>query len=744
MKRIIGLICLGLFLINASITVQAEGTGDPSNAVACVIPKDATEDSTEVQYFRTLPEALACTASYEKCTLKLLKDISSEAQIGITSGDFIFDLNGKELSSSTETGTCISIQNASVHFKDSSSEKTGTVQGLSSAISMMRDANVIIESGNYEANSWAIITTDTQDTQVILEITGGCFRGSVGVQTSIGPNYEISGGTFYGTQNAVNNNGTMKITGGTFYGEIYNAGGATLNFENGTVTVYEISSHEKSGIQNQGTLNLSGGRISAATDEKEPMNGVGNGNNAILNLYGDVIFQNVETDFLLEKAMNICGTLGNTYRVAMNIPDGAENVVFANAAEGGTLSKENFVSGVTGCVVGMADDGESLYLKKCEHTNITEAYTCGDCGIQMYACIGDKYYLSLAEALEAVKNAESAEKKTVKVLKDILEDGMVNLSILGGTFILDFNGHAIEEPLHVSKGNVTIVGNGGTLNGLTIQENAYVEMSGLTLKGKQPVSNRGTFRMTDGKVDGGQMAIVNMAGTVYLDGGEILAEEIAVMNYGGTVTVGTEDGAGPAIKATVGILNSKYLLQDTEKDADLVIKGGKITAEKDIYNKTGEYPSGSDDSGAGGIPTAAGTVTLKGGTFVNGLRIAADEGVGLDDILAEGYWYYDDNNKKLAVDANALSIDKTVTVRKLAEEASKNQDSDDSTDQETDVEKTVEQDFDENTEQTIYAVAADTGDPMNVGIWIAGLFISGAVLIKKEYISYKETGDFIS
>lgn len=747
MKRgfMICLICFSLFFINASITVQAEGEGTPADAVACVIP----EGAAEVKYFETLADALTHTKSSGKCTLKLLEDVSSATQIAITAGDFAFDLNGKRLSTEVANGECISVQDASVCFKDSSSEKTGSVKGSSSAISIWGGAKVTVESGTYEAGTWGIVTTDTPDKQVTLKINGGCFRGNVGVQTSMGTNYEISGGEFYGNQNSVNNNGTMKITDGTFYGEVYNAGGAVLDFQNGTVIVSEKSSHAYAGIENKGTLNLYGGNISAAEDAEKPMNGVRNGKDAILNLYGDVNFKKVVTDFQLEEAMNICGTLKNTYRVATSVPEDGEGVVFAKVKPGGSISEATFISSETGTIVSVSADGNSLSLSKCAHQKLDHGYACKDCGLQMYASIGDKYYLSLADAFEVVKNAESAEKKTVRVLTDISADEMANLNISGGTFTLDFNGHSIADTLNVDKGNVTIVGNGGTLNGLTIQENAYVEMSGLTMEGDSPVLNHGTFHMTDGKIDGGQIAIINMLGTVYLDGGEIFAEEIAVMNYGGTVTVGTESGTGPAIKASVGILNSKYQIRDIDKNADLIIRGGEITAETDIYNKSGEYKLGSSASGQESLPLAAGTVTLQGGTFVNGLRVVVDEGVGFEDILAEDYWYYDSNDKKFVVDDNGLSIDETVTVQKPTEagnedqdsngstdketgaENTENQDPDDSIDKETGAENTENQDSDDSTGKETDTVK--TGDPVNVGIWIIGLFISGAVLNKKRY-----------
>ena len=72
----------------------------------------------------------------EKCTIKLLKDTSTVSQLDMISDDFTFDLNGKTLSANSETGSCISVQDSSIYFKDSSSEKTGTVIGPASAISI--------------------------------------------------------------------------------------------------------------------------------------------------------------------------------------------------------------------------------------------------------------------------------------------------------------------------------------------------------------------------------------------------------------------------------------------------------------------------------------------------------------------------------------------------------------------------------------------------------------------------------
>jgi len=666
MKRVfmIALLCFSLFFISASVTVQAEGEGISAEAVICVIPQGMTENSAEVAYFNSLEDAFNAeknTKLNERCTIKLLKDVSSERWVQIESGDFTFDLNGKTLSADTETGSCINIMGGSVCFKDSSMEKTGTVIGSSSAISISGDANVTVESGNYEADTWAIFTTDTSDYSVTLRITGGCFQGNVGVQTSIGKNYTISGGEFYGNQNAVNNNGTMEITGGTFYGEIYNAGGAVLIFRNGKVVVSEKNSNVRTGIQNCGILNLYGGNISAAEDAMEPIKGVENQKDAILNLYGDVSFQKVETDFWLTGAMNVCSSLNNRYRVAMDIPDDNEGGVFANAASEVSLSKANFISGVTGYVVEEADHKSSLYLSKCEHKKINNEYVCEDCGIQMYACIGDEYFLSLADAFKKVENAEAAEMKTVKALKDISEDKMDYLHISGGTFTFDLNGHTIADTLNVEGGNVTIAGNGGAFGGLSIMENAYAEMKGLTLKGETPVFNSGTFRMTDGKVEGGLMAITNMSGTVYLDGGEILAEKIAVMNLGGNAVIGKEDGTGPSIEAPVGILNAKTGLTGDELDAVLNINGGTITSGTDIYNKTGNYAL---DENSSELPLEAGTVKLAGGTFVGGITAMLDDGVDLTDILADDYGYYGNGDEKISVSEGALSIDGTVIVKK--------------------------------------------------------------------------------
>lgn len=629
--KILTFICM--ILMSTGLVIQAAEVPQ-DQAVASV----TLADQTQVFYYDSITEAIDKAEANANSTLQLLDSITLESGIKITTGDFTIDLNGKQLEYTRAAYTAVTVSGGTVCFLDSSSEQTGTIKGTASAVSVSGSAKVCVKSGIYQADSWTFLTTalsTTENNNPIVNIEGGSFAGHIAVHHNRGE-LTISGGAFYSKgQAALVVDNKADVCGGNYYGQIQVFSYGTLNFQDGNHFVHDYSATGTVyGIENDGTLNLSGGTIAVADNEESPVCGIIN--RGVLNLLGDVTFDDLSADFYLSNAMNICHNLQNCYQILWTNAYADETVTFATAGDGITLSKENFVSTKKDYLVVLSEDQSSLAIVKCEHPEVDEQFICVECGIAMQARIGNQYYELVEDAIQA-----AAENQTVVLLADI-----ENLSIGSGTFSLDLNGYAIKDNLSINGGKITLEGEGTSSSGeyigeLNIIQGASVEIEGVAVKG------------TD-------VAILSYGGELVIKCGEISAERIAIINMGGSVTIG-EDGAGPVIKAPIGIVNSKAIMEEINLDAVLSIYGGTVTAETDIYNQTGDGTH--VDEFLSRVPLTAGTVNLKGGTFVDGLHVMLDEGLDLTDILDGSRGYYGKDGQVIPVGSGTVQLNQTVMVK---------------------------------------------------------------------------------
>lgn len=737
-RKLLSLICLCCLLFINFNTIQAAEVA-PEQAVVSVTLMDNT-----VHYYDSIDDAIAEATANDNSTLQLLANIETNG-IVINAGKFTVDLNGYTLSCDSISSATVLVLGGEIRFTDNSSEKKGTIRGTSSAIQSRYDGKIDIQGGNYIADTWTISLE-----QGVLNISAGYFKGNVPVQVYTGSG-TISGGKFEGVQCALYNVGTTTVTGGTFLGGIENGSApGVLNFQGGSIVITGGNGNNV-GVDNRGNLYLSGGTISVKDGANIEAKGVTNGVNASLYLSGDVTFQDMATDFVLSKDMYVSGTLTNSYTVKAAIPtDGTEPVVVRGS--GCQVNKDNFVSNVSGYRLIAAEDNSNLYISVCNHQLLDGQFVCQECGGSMQAKIGEKYYETLDNAFKAVTGTD----QVVELVVDV-EDAIIP----GGTFTLDLNGHAITDSLSVNGGKVILKGTGADdeyIQMIYIEEGADVEIQGVTVKADAPIYNLGKLTMTSGKLVGGDVGIINYAGTVNLVGGEITTDEIGILNICGNLSVG-EGEAGPVIKAPIGIINGKPDMGGQLPDSVLNIKGGKFIAETDIYNKTGDF---SFESGASSqMPLIAGTVKINGGTFEDGIKVQLDAGEDLTDILAEDYGYYGADEQVISVEAGATSLDQTVTVKALtqddsddqetetgttdgndttedkteaddgvAEDNSATEDKTESNGGETDDHNTTEQNTDAHKADNNNDHAVETGDSTNVGVLLVAMLVSGIVLIR--------------
>lgn len=626
-------------------------------------------------YCETISEAVTKAQEAGSCTLKLLKNIEVSNYVKIETGIISMDLNGKTLSVSDFAA--VKVTGGTVTFLDSSLENTGKIRGKSEAVDI-NGGVVKFQSGSYEANTWVVKTNEGEPE---IEINGGTFTGAIAVMHDDGK-MVIDGGVFYGTvQASIVNNADATINNGTFYNSIQNFSNGTLTVTGGTIYIFQDAEWDKMGIENDGTLNLYGGTILEKADSASPCYGVKNESGARLNLYGDLSIDCGNSDFYLEQEMTIYQTLNRQYRIwHFDRPEG--EVRFAKTGNTTELNPDWFKVDISGYRVRKTEDGALAYAK-CRHEEVDEALICKGCGLEICAQIGDSYYAALTEAFAAVKEALAGDQKIVKLLADVSEDAAAE----GGVFTIDLNGKTITGNLNIDSGEVKIQGNGGKVeedrySTLKIGADAVVELEDVIVKGKSAaiensgtvsvksgqilaeeygIVNFGTLQILGGKIQGNLIGIVNFgsAGHSSITGGEIYSDGIAVCNYGSSMTIGADDGSEPILAGHTGIFNTKVSVEGISFEASLQVKGGTINAATDISNRTGNIsmPLVGEE-----IPTEAGTVSLSGGTFTNGISAALDEGVDLNDLLADSCGYRNSSGQLLELAEGTIAVNETVSV----------------------------------------------------------------------------------
>lgn len=310
------------------------------------------------------------------------------------------------------------------------------------------------------------------------------------------------------------------------------------------------------------------------------------------------------------------------------------------------------------------------------------------------------------------------------------------------------DGKKITGDLNVTSGSLEIQGNGGQIvgieTGLVVGMGASAEVNDTTIiGGSVGIMNYGPLKLVDGKVQGREIAIINLYGFDGVDilGGEILSDGIAIANVSGKMIVGNSDGSGPVITADTGILNIQMDLEGGNHGAVVSVKGGTICAATDIVNRTEVVDLGAQ----GELAATAGTVVLSGGTFRDGLTAKLDDGVDLKDLLATGADYWMEQGQRAEVADGAVSVDGTIIVHVECEDEScrickdpagqdKNPTGGDGSDQDKNPAGGNASDQDKKPASNGSTVA--TGDSTLIGLcvlFMIGAALTAGVIIHKKY-----------
>ena len=305
---------------------------------------------------------------------------------------------------------------------------------------------------------------------------------------------------------------------------------------------------------------------------------------------------------------------------------------------GGTYKKLGIAAGRTlsellksGYVYYRVDISEFIQGKTDNLTNvkvISHAHsirgdgTCA-CGESFTASVSSgasvDWYKTLSEALAAVKTlsagVQDAALYTVRLYQDAAED----VSINGGKFTLDLNGHKAGNTAFTAGGSAAVILSGGEVScNMQVRDTADLTVNGTVLRdvelyGSAKLTANGaamghlqTRDGTPAAVTGGTISRITIqAGTVGLTGSVTVENQTEVLS-GGVLTVTAQSG------------------EPEFRNAVTIGDGGKLVASAGKFRSNVEF-----DIGAKG--------ELSGGEY-GGLECGGDQ--LLKDMLKTGYAYF--------------------------------------------------------------------------------------------------------
>lgn len=266
----------------------------------------------------------------------------------------------------------------------------------------------------------------------------------------------------------------------------------------------------------------------------------------------------------------------------------------------------------------------NVTLEPCGHPDIDANGKCGTCQYQFVATLTDAAgevtgYDTLNGALAAVKTlsagVQDAALYTVRLYQDAAED----VSINGGRFTLDLNGHKAGNTAFTAGGSAAVILSGGEVScNMQVRDTADLTVNGTVLRdvelygsAKLTVSGAamGHLQTRDGtsaEVTGGTISRITIqAGTVGLTGSVTVENQTEVLS-GGVLTVTAQSG------------------EPEFRNAVTIGDGGKLVASAGKFRSNVEF-----DIGAKG--------ELSGGEY-GGLECGGDQ--LLKDMLKTGYAYF--------------------------------------------------------------------------------------------------------
>ena len=401
----------------------------------------------------------------------------------------------------------------------------------------------------------------------------------------------VSGGTVSGQECGIYNEGTGRVTeegkfvpgviviGGEVSGYkcgIYNKGTGTVTVSKGTVsgvyrgidnwgtvTVLEEGS-VSSGIDNSGTVTVSGGTVSGGIDNSGTVTvsggAVSGWDYGIYSPSGTLNFY----DGVIKGSEAIYGRV-------VNIPEDKDIIVEVDEEDS---SKEKVTL------------GQAEVARIIKTSDGTELARCG----------------SIINLLETINTV--AEPITIEISRDIIiPEGITpseqETDIIipeGKNIVLNLNGKIVKGSkkgiIGIEKdATLEVVDSSGTDKG-AIRQTAKDESDGY----KKAIINKGTFKLTSGKIEGTEEGAILNEGILKIEGGKVIGYNYGIYNSSaGTVT------------------------QDGVIVSGVTVSGGIVMGGEVDYEYVSGYAYGIYNSGQGTVKVLAGEVSATSYNDVYGI-----------------------------------------------------------------------------------------------------------------------------
>lgn len=453
-------------------------------------------DETQGNGYATLSDALKNAGTTES-TIVLKNDVTGDFTIA-EDQNITLDLNGYTI---TNTSNHTITNNGKLTIKDSSEEKTGTIDNVShgkAAIQNEPNATILLDGGTYTRsqekgqnssdsgsnsyynivnhgemtindgttvkqnghfsslieNGWQNGNQNTDKESSVMTINGGTFSG--GLNTIKNDDYgelTINGGEFTNASQAVFLNWNVaEVNGGTFAVE-NNAQSVILNgylngtmdqgqltIHNGTFTANESVAFIKTmgGSKTTGEIEINGGNITGDIVLNDATDGA-----TVTVADGVTINGNVQNDGLTDVTVTgatINGNLTNNGTGSISVTD--------TKVSGNVSNSQNGKMAIIGSDVGSYNNVNNNITFIDSTQNGKEIPNTAEGSVAM---IGAWTYSSLGEAIKAVQAGD-----IIHILKDVPDAAGITVSS-DKQFTVDFGGHTytLKDPRAGSPGTET-------------------------------------------------------------------------------------------------------------------------------------------------------------------------------------------------------------------------------------------------------------------------------------------------
>lgn len=475
-----------------------------------------------------------------------------------------------------------------------------------------------------------------------VRITGGKFTLDLNGKTATVPSgLAISGTTDIGIQNGklvsdvTVSSASLTVSAAEGLGRITLQGSANVQFyPDASASAFKVESANALLIMNGGTvgtIDMTGGEVRVHFNAK--VTGQVNVDGGELSVREAPVF---DGDVRIGGGARMTVVPNSTAKFN-GVLEFAEEAVGELA--GGTYKKLGIAAGRTlsellksGYVYYRVDISEFIQGKTDNLTNVKVIShvhsirgdgTCA-CGESFTASVSSgasvDWYKTLSEALAAVKTlsagVQDAALYTVRLYQDAAED----VSITGGKFTLDLNGHKAGNTAFTAGGSAAVILSGGEVScNMQVRDTADLTVNGTVLRdvelyGSAKLTANGAamghLQTRDGTpaavVTGGTISRITMqAGTVGLTGSVTVENQTEVLS-GGVLTVTAQSG------------------EPEFRNAVTIGDGGKLVASAGKFRSNVEFGIGAKGE-------------LSGGEY-GGLECGGDQ--LLKDMLKTGYAYF--------------------------------------------------------------------------------------------------------